>query len=527
MKKQPKQISSIEIIKSIVSALYTGFIQGGGLFVKPFSPKHIIKKMKLVDLVMEANLSIRSKIIIAFIVIILLMVIMNVVMLYNSLKYSERYNVIVSNITTANSINGIVKTRIDSEMWDIVAGKIKFEDGKQYSIINEINQNIRGIVENVSTDENRTRLDVTLRTIDTLKRYIDQIGQQIEERRPVSENEAVLDEIRGVSSLVEDNIQKFILYEIQSTEKIGNEIRKSYHSWMIMNVAVFGIGLLFSSVAAWVISESISKPIREIHNMTKSIAAGNLNVRVENKNVDEIAALGMSFNIMTQKIKELLERSIKEQENLKKSELKVLQAQINPHFLYNTLDNIVWMAEANKSKEVIKIVRALSSFFRITLSKGKDWIPISDEVAHIRSYLIIQKIRYRDILDFQIDVDESILEYNILKLTLQPLVENALYHGIKNKREGGVITVKGYVAEKGNVIFEINDNGAGMTPERLAEIQKTLDSNTVGFMIKESGFGLNNVHKRIKLYYGNQYGLKIQSEFKKGTQVAVLIPMER
>ncbi|MCX7709036.1 MAG: histidine kinase [Clostridia bacterium] len=489
--------------------------------------RQFIRKFRLVDWVMAANLSIRSKIIVAFIVVILMMSILNVVLLYSSLTYSEKYNTIVSNITTANSINGIVKTRIDSEMWDIVAGKVKFDEGKQYEIINEINRNIEGIMNNVSTAENRTRLDVTLRTMNTLKRYVDQMGQQIREKRPVSENEAVLEEIRGVSSLVEDNIQEFILYEMQSTEKIKTEIQKSYNRWVLTNIIVLGIVLLFSTLAAWVISGSISKPIRELHKMTKSIAAGNLDVRVENKNVDEIAGLGMSFNIMTQKIKELLERSIKEQENLKKSELKVLQAQINPHFLYNTLDTIVWMAEANKSEQVIEIVRALSSFFRITLSKGKDWIPISDEVAHIRSYLIIQKIRYRDILDFKIEVDENILEYKILKLTLQPLVENALYHGIKNKREGGVITIRGYLSENDTITFDIIDNGAGMTEERFTEIQAELNSESNVVAVKDSGFGLNNVHKRIRLYYGNQFGLKVQSEFKKGTHVSVLVPMER
>lgn len=486
----------------------------------------MIRKFSLIDLVMEVNLSIRSKIIIAFIVVILMMSILNVVMLYNSLKYNEQYNTIVSNTTNANSINGIVKTRIDSEMWEIVAGKIKFEDGKQYEIIHNINTNIMGIMKNVSSPENRTRLDVTLRTMKTLTRYVDQMGEQIRAKRPVAENERILEEIRGVSSLVEENIQEFILYELQSTEKINVEIQKNINRWVVTNVIVLGIVLLFSTLAAWVISGSISKPIRELHKMTKSISEGNLDVRVENKNVDEIAGLGLSFNIMTQKVKELLERSIKEQKELKKSELKVLQAQINPHFLYNTLDTIVWMAESNRNEEVIEIVRALSSFFRITLSKGKDWISISDEVSHIRSYLIIQKIRYRDILDFSIEVDSSILEYKILKLTLQPLVENALYHGIKNKREGGTIIIRGYKVDEDRIVFEIIDNGAGMPAERLAEIRNELGSGLMAPVVNDSGFGLNNVHKRIRLYYGTQYGLKVDSEIRRGTHISVLIPVE-
>lgn len=473
------------------------------------------------------SLSIRSRIILAFIIVIILMSILNFSLLISSLKYNEQYDTIVSNITTANSINGVVKTRIDSEMWDIVAGKIKFEDGKQYEIINEINSNILGIMKNVRSQENKTRLDVTLRTMQTLKKYVDQIGTQIKDKKPVEENEKTLEEIRGVSSLVEDNIQEFILFEVKSTEDIKLQIQKNVNRWVWTNIIVLSVLLIFSMLAAWIISGSISKPIRELYKMTKSISEGNLDVRVENKNIDEIAALGRSFNIMTQKIKELLENSIKEQKALKKTELKLMQAQINPHFLYNTLDTIVWMAEGNKSDEVIEIVKALSNFFRITLSKGNDLITIQEEIEHIRSYLIIQRIRYRDIMKYHIEVDSALNEYRILKLTLQPLIENALYHGIKNKREGGTISIRGFIGRHDNIIFMVEDDGAGISKERLEKIQAELDNDNSEIIIKESGFGLNNVHKRIKLNYGAQYGLKIKSELKKGTLVSVNIPIER
>lgn len=497
----------------------------GGNAVRLKSIIHAFKKFKLIDTITSANLSIRNKIIIAFIIVILLMGILNIAMLYSSLKYSEQYNTVVLNITNANSINGIVKTRIDSEMWDIVKGKVKFEEGKQYEIIREINTNIKNIMKNVSNPDNRTRLDVTLRTMKTLTSYVDTMGQQIRDKRRVAENEKVLEEIRGVSSLVEENIQEFILYELQDSAEINTKIQNNIKSWVLTNIIVLGLVFVFSGFAAWVIGESISKPIRVLHKMTKSISEGNLDVRVENKNVDEITSLGRSFNIMTQKIKELFEKSIKEQEELKKAELKVMQAQINPHFLYNTLDTIIWMAEANKSEQVIEIVRALSNFFRITLSKGNDWITIRDEVAHIRSYLIIQKIRYRDILDFDIDIDEKIMDYTILKLTLQPIVENALYHGIKNKRKGGVITISGYKTEDGKIVFKINDNGAGMTEERYKEVQAELEDDSKEMVIKDRGFGLSNVHKRIKLYYGEQYGLSISTENEIGTEVSVVIPI--
>lgn len=482
---------------------------------------------KIMRFIPSLNITIRSKIIISFAVVILMMGCLNIVLMFSSLKYNDQYNTIVTNITEANSINGVVKKSIDSEMYNIIAGKIDFEDGKQYEILNKVNDNIMKIMQTVSSKESRMRLDVTLRTMKTLKHYVDEVGKQIKQKAKVAENEKVLENIRQVSSLVEKDIQEFILYELKSCETVKQQIQTSVNDWVITNIIVLCLVLLFSAGAAWVISGSISNPIKELRQMTALIAEGNLNARVANKNVDEIASLGLSFNIMAGKVKELIEDSIREQENLKKSELKTLQAQINPHFLYNTLDTIVWMAEANKSEQVIEIVSALSNFFRITLSKGKDWIDVKDEVEHIRSYLIIQKIRYRDILDFRIEVDDDILNYKILKLTLQPIVENALYHGIKYRRAGGTIIINGKKTNEGLLQFEVNDNGIGMSEEKLAEIQAELNNDSVEPVIKENGFGLNNVHKRIRLYYGKQFGITLKSEYNTGTCVLLCFPCER
>jgi two-component system sensor histidine kinase YesM len=242
--------------------------------------------------------------------------------------------------------------------------------------------------------------------------------------------------------------------------------------------------------------------------------------------VDEITELGMSFNIMIGKIRELLDSKIKEQETLKKAEMRALQAQINPHFLYNTLDTIIWMAEAKKNDQVIEIVSALSSFFRISLSKGRDWITIGEEVERTKSYLTIQKIRYRDILDFKIEVDQEASDFTILKLILQPLVENALYHGIKNKRGGGTIIVRAKQKNVDEILLEVEDDGIGFTPEKLAQLKEELDDDS-GDIRLESGFGVGNVNNRIRLYYGKQYGVTIKSEYNTGTIVALIIPAIR
>ncbi|HBE78138.1 MAG TPA: two-component sensor histidine kinase [Firmicutes bacterium] len=293
----------------------------------------------------------------------------------------------------------------------------------------------------------------------------------------------------------------------------------------IKNVTIISIVICAICVVLlyFFISDKLTLPIRNLKEKMKQAASGNLDVKVASKNHDEIDSLGISFNKMIEKIKILMENSILEQKNLKKAELRTMQAQINPHFLYNTLDAIVWMAELKKNEQVIELVNALSNFFRITLSKGKDWIPVKEEVEHIKSYLAIQKIRYRDILDYEIRVADEMLDYKILKLTLQPLVENALYHGIKNKRGGGRIIITGTINGNGNLNFMVSDDGIGITPEKLAEILSGLNDETAEIIIKESGFGIKNVNNRIKLYYGKEYGLTIQSKYGKGTAVSILI----
>ncbi|HEY0827663.1 MAG TPA: sensor histidine kinase [Bacilli bacterium] len=284
--------------------------------------------------------------------------------------------------------------------------------------------------------------------------------------------------------------------------------------------------ILFTITLYFFITSRLIRPIQYLKQKMRQAASGQLDTKVKSSGNDEIADLGDSFNIMLEKIKMLLEQSLMEQEQIKKAELRTMQAQINPHFLYNTLDSIVWMAEGKKSNQVIELVKALSHFFRISLSKGKDLILIKDELEHVKNYLIIQKMRYRDILDYKIEVNEAILSYPILKMTLQPIVENALYHGIKNKRGKGIIRILGDFTEEGKIALHIVDNGIGMTEDKLRELNEQMERGFTNIEIKEGGFGLNNVHQRIRLYYGEPYGVLIESKFPTGTRISMVIPAE-
>jgi two-component system, sensor histidine kinase YesM len=477
----------------------------------------------LADFIAGVNLSIRTKILVALCVVILLMGTTNLVSMMQALRYSRQYDAIITNITTANSISGSIKPDIDNEMWKIVSGKIKFSEGKQYEMIDNVNIQVHAMMANTDSQRARVKLDLILRTMQSVKEYVDQMGNKIDHHSTATENEAVLENIRFATSVLDEVVQNYVLYEVHRTESQYEVMRDSFNRWQTLSIVLVFSAVIFSVVAAWSLSRSIYTPIKKLHDVTATITKNDLQTLITSDNVDEITELGMSFNIMIGKIKELLDSKIKEQENLKKAELRALQAQINPHFLYNTLDTIIWMAESKKTDQVVEIVSALSSFFRISLSKGMDWITIGEEVERIRSYLTIQKMRYQDILDFKIEADQDVTENTILKLILQPLVENALYHGIKNKRQGGTIHVRAKRKGEDQILLEVEDDGIGFVPEKLARLQASLADHS-GDIKLESGYGIHNVNNRIRLYYGEPYGVSIRSEYNSGTCVRLIIP---
>src|SRR5512143_3977858 len=472
------------------------------------------------------HLSIRAKILLALAIVILMMGLINAVLLVQMLIYNHQYDAIINNITTANSISGNIKPDIDTAMWNIVAGRTAFTEGKQYDIINGVNGKLQWMSDHAASAESKIKLEVINRTMRTLTHYVDLMGERIAGGSTVADNEAVLENIRGVSSVVEAVVQDYVLFEVNQADQQYRVMSQGFAQWEVFYFVLLIMAIGFSIIAAWAISRSIYIPIKRLHDVTTTITKNDLQALVNRDNVDEVTELGLSFNIMIGKIRELLDAKIKEQEELKKAELRALQAQINPHFLYNTLDTIIWMAEAQKTEQVIEIVSALSSFFRLSLSKGRDWITIAEELERTRSYLTIQKMRYRDIMDFKIEADDEVLNNTILKLILQPLVENALYHGIKNKRGGGTIVVRARQKNENEILLEVEDDGIGFTPEKLTQLQAELADDS-GEMKLESGFAIGNVNKRIRLYYGRQYGLSIRSEYNTGTCATLVIPAIR
>lgn len=282
-------------------------------------------------------------------------------------------------------------------------------------------------------------------------------------------------------------------------------------TFTILVIVLFALNGLLS----WII-----KPINVLKTHMDVADAGNLDVRVDLPNKDEIGMLANSFNNMITRIENLKDQVIHEQEDKRKYEFEALQQQINPHFLYNTLDTIIWMSEVS-DPDVVPTVEALASLFRLSLNKGKEVITVEEEMAQVRNYLFIQKKRYGDILNHEIIIEDNVKDFKTIKLIVQPLVENSIYHGLKMRRGPGNIKIHAY-SDEYKLNISISDDGVGMGQEIIDSISQKkyeyLDN-------KGSGIGIKNVHERIQLYFGDEYGLKYSSERGKGTNVTISLPI--
>lgn len=326
------------------------------------------------------------------------------------------------------------------------------------------------------------------------------------------------------------NVAPWILVHIQSESSLLAKLR---------SIRIFIAGVLMGSIVlgfavAYYISSSISRPLSNLERSMKMIRLRKLDVRFHYPYEDEVGRLGQSFNFMAEEMEDMIyrlnqyisslqqekERVRTEQTLKRKAELKALQSQITPHFLYNTLDSIKWMAEKNGQQEISRMTTALASFFRIALSRGKEHISIREEIEHTSSYLTIQQMRYGELFTFSIEAEEQIGEDMTVKLLLQPLVENAIYHGIKPLPDGGRIKITA-AARGTDIVLTVEDNGAGIHPIKLQMIRKRLSHPQAG---GEDGYGLYNVHDRIRLYFGESYGLSIESAPGEGTVVTAVIP---
>ena len=346
------------------------------------------------------------------------------------------------------------------------------------------------------------------------------------------------------TDLYQENNIEAAGYEDGSTEEIFQGEKRlvtvktvSYTGWKIVSVVpmssfdmgmtgtkYFVIMLVTVSMLAVIllnqlVSASIAMPLKKLNNSVKEWETGNMNPSIYIGGSMEVEHLGCTLRSTVEQIRQLMQDIVVEQEEKRKSELDALQSQINPHFLYNTLDSIVWMIEGERYEDAVFMITQLASLFRISLSRRKTVISVEDELKHARNYMNIQKVRYKNIFEVRFDIDPEILQCCTVKLVVQPLLENAIYYGVECMDGDGEIDVNGYRRED-DIYIEVRDNGLGIPEDEVEQLLK--ENNRVHK--RGSGVGLLNVHNRIRLRFGEEYGLEIESEPDEGTTVRIHLP---
>lgn len=472
--------------------------------------------------------SVRNKILALSAVTALPFLVMLIYLLLSMANYSRAYEDIVSNLTVANNYNLNFKEEMDESLYKLVVGYVTFENISEeetlkdpYVLIEELRSEFTKLMDITTEEESKLWLESLLRNIDTLEKRVDDIVENVAAGERYDENiEELNNNIYILTELIQDDIQYYIYYQTKSMEAVNDKLNEQINEFFVV-CSVLVVSLVIIAIAVTVLIVSgILRPIRNLYDAMEKVAEGEFDARAQVHSKDEIEVLAQGFNNMAGNMQALVEKIKEDERKMRKTDLRLLQEQINPHFLYNTLDNIVWLIEGNETEQAVDMVVTLSDFFRLVLSKGKEFISIAEEEKHIRSYLEIQEMRYHDILEYSIQIDKVLYDYQILKLTLQPLVENALYHGIKYKRAKGYIHIHG--EKEGNIIrLTVRDNGVGMDEQELQEIRKELVRPC---QETEKGFGLANVNERIRMYFGPEYGMEITSGKGRGTTVEVRIP---
>jgi two-component system sensor histidine kinase YesM len=302
------------------------------------------------------------------------------------------------------------------------------------------------------------------------------------------------------------------------------DVTEIYSSQEQYYQTIIFFSLLFMLVACiifyFVIKRAIS-PLNRLKTIMEQYSVQHLTINKESFNSSkEIYAIATSFQQMTERIEELMVKVYIEQIEQRKSELKALQNQINPHFLYNTLDTIVWMIENENKESASEMVIALAKLFRISISKGKNIIRVENEIEHARNYLLIQNIRFNKTFDYEFVYDSSILNLYVMKLLLQPIIENSIIHGMKNTTEQGYIKIE-IQADNEFIKFIVSDNGLGMSDEKIQELYRSLEDYNA-----TNGIGLRNTYQRLKLYYSGKARFIIESKLDEGTVITIMVPKE-
>lgn len=433
-----------------------------------------------------------------------------------TISFNSHYARLLHNVTTASEFNQEFKNSIDQKMYYYVI-ESQYSEGLPIAEVHAAQELAKSLIDTTTQKNSRQAITSVLDLCENLEEKIYQIQDTSDYDSRLAQLE---NNIYILTSLVEDYMYTYLYFEAVELnavqQKVTGQIAAEIVAITLITVVAIA-ALLHYSIK---LSRSIANPLVALSKRVEDVKGENLAAQEPvHSAVCEIQTLSVGMEQMIARLDMQMKEAQQRQESLRKTELALLQAQINPHFLYNTMDTIIWLIEAKKTEEAVDMVSNLSDFFRHSLSKGEDIITLEEEERHVRSYLQIQHVRYKSVMDYTVDIDSALHTAQIPKLTLQPLVENALYHGIKLKRSVGLIQISGK-REGDTIVLKVADNGVGMTAERLEALRRAMESNT------RVGFGLSAVHQRLQLQFGREYGLSIASQDGIGTTVTVRIPYQ-
>lgn len=450
------------------------------------------------------------------------MAVLIIVLLIFFWQYTNEYNKLSNNLAVSSEYNAnyknssndmSFKAEVDMDIYYVTIGR-KGKDGLPVKQVNKAIETVERLKTTTTKEESLRSLKYLTNYLENLKTRMNQLLEirDYQKRQEFMENNTVI-----LTTLFEKEMQNYIYQEATQLVQVESQLAGNVRLTLMAMCGVLLVTMLLLFSRSFRLTYNITKPISEILHNIKKVGKGEYkNIAPVIADCIEIQELDEGTRKMAGRIEGLLENVRKEQDAQHLTELQLLQAQVNPHFLYNTLDTIVWLVEGGMEQDAVDMITSLSVFFRTSLSKGKDIIPLAEEERHTLSYLEIQQSRYRDIMEFEIRIPKELEGVMVPKLTLQPLAENALYHGIKNKRGKGKILIEGFDLGE-DMMLRVTDNGQGMTPERLKEVQDAICTG------ERAGFGLAAVSERIALYYGAGYGLRISSIEGEGTVIEVYL----
>lgn len=323
--------------------------------------------------------------------------------------------------------------------------------------------------------------------------------------------------IEGVKTVVNINTIPSTRWRIATFQDV-NRVEEGMQSALVAAILLVAITLALTAFIAYFVARQITNPLTKLNRAINRLHDGNYDSKVTVEGQKELKRVILGFNEMIDRVRALMDEVVREQVGKRKTELRALQNQINPHFLYNTLDCIIWLAEEKRNEDLVETVGALSTYFRVSLSKGRQFIPVAEELRHIESYMLIQRMRYNDRFAYEVHCPEALTDIPMMKLILQPLVENAIYHGIDKDDPESKITIE--VQERPEeLVLSVTNSGYGITEERIHELHKVMEDGN-----KKGSIGMKNVHRRLKLFYGEQAHIAIESELDDHTTFSIILP---